>query len=94
MAATTAVQVTSGYAAQPFALAGYHVEVWRVPAGSSSTPDTCTITPARGRFVAAVIGGAYQHALGTAGTDTTVTLTYLATIGASKFSDVMVLIQE
>jgi hypothetical protein len=94
MAATTAVQVTSGYAAQPFPMAGYHVEVWRVPAGSASTPDTCTITPARGRFVASVVGGAFQHSLGTAGTDTSVTLTYLATIGSSKFSDVLVLVQE
>jgi hypothetical protein len=74
-------------------MAGYHVEIWRVPAGTAAD-DTCVITPARGRFVASVIGGAFQHALETAGTDTTVTLTYLATIGAGKFSDVMVLIQE
>jgi hypothetical protein len=93
MAARTATKVGSAYADQPFPMAGYHVEIWRVPAGTASD-DTCVITPARGRFVASVIGGAFQHALGTAGTDTTVTLTYLATIGAGKFSDVMVLIQE
>lgn len=93
MAAKTAVQVTSAFANQPFPLAGYHVEVWRVPAGTASS-DTCTITPARGRFVAAVIGGAFQHALGTDGVDTSVELTYLATIGSNKFSDVMILVQE
>lgn len=92
MAVTTATRVTSGFLDQPTPLMGYHVEVWRVPAGS--TNDTCTITPARGRFVASVLGGGFAHALGTAGTDTSVTLTYLATIGSSKFTDVMLLIQE
>lgn len=92
MAAQTATRVTSGYLDQPFPVTGYHAEVWRVPAGAAD--DTCTITPARGRFVASVIGGGFSHALGTAGTDTSVTLTYLATIGSSKFTDVMLLIQE
>ena len=92
MAATTATRVTSGFLDQPTPLIAYRVEVGRVPSGS--TNDTCTITPARGRFVASVLGGGFAHALGTAGTDTSVTLTYLATIGSSKFTDVMLLIQE
>lgn len=92
MATTTATQVTSGYSAQPFSVAGYHAEIWRVPAGSAN--DTCTITPARGRFVSSVIGGCFQHALGTAGTDSSVVLTYLDTVGSNKFVDVLLLIQE
>ncbi len=92
MAAKTATQVTSGYAAQPFPIAGYHVEIWRVPAGSTSTSDTCTITPARGRFVASVIGGALSNNLTSAGTNTSVTLTYDVT--TSGTTDVLVLVQE
>ena len=42
----------------------------------------------------ALSGGCFQHALGTAGTDTSVVLTYLDTVGSNKFVDVLLLIQE
>lgn len=90
MAATTATRVSSSYSDQPFPVAGYHAEIWRVPAGSAA--DTCTITPSRGRFVGSVIGGAFSNNLTSAGTSTSVILTYDVTTAGT--TDVLVLIQE
>lgn len=90
MAVQTASRVTSAYLDQPFPVAGYHAEIWRLPAGTAA--DTSTITPSRGRFVASVIGGAFSNNLSTAGTNTNVTLTYDATTAGT--TDVLVLIQE
>ena len=90
MAATTATRVSSSYAAQPFPVAGYHAEIWRVPAGTAG--DTCTITPSRGHFVGSVIGGAFSNNLTSAGTSTSVILTYDVTTAGT--TDVLVLIQE
>lgn len=90
MAVQSATRVTSAYAEQPFPVAGYHAEIWRLPAGTAA--DTCVITPTRGRFVGSVIGGAFSNNLNAAGTSTTVTLTYDVTTAAT--TDVLVLIQE
>ena len=90
MAVQTATRVVSAYLDQPFPVAGYHAEIWRVPAGTAL--DTCTITPSRGRFVGSVIGGSFSNNLSSAGTNTTVTLTYDDT--TSGTIDVLVLIQE
>lgn len=90
MATQTATRVTSAYFDQPFPVAGYHAEIWRLPAGTAL--DTCTITPSRGRFVASVIGGAFSNNLSTAGTSTSVILAYDVTTAGT--TDVLVLIQE
>lgn len=90
MPAQTATRITSAYLNQPFPVAGYHAELWRVPAGTAA--DTCAITPARGRFVASVIGGAFSNNLTSAGTNTSVTLTYDVTTAGT--TDVIVLVQE
>ena len=174
MALKTATQVTSGYAQQPFSVAGYHAEIYRLPAGttvasvaatsiSSANPgvvtkashglnnddvvtlsttgvlpgtlsvnqlyyvvnkqtntfelsltlggtsidtssgagsgthsysaaDVVVVTPARGRFVASVLGGPVVHELSAAGTDQSVALRYAAT--TYDAADVLVLIQE
>ena len=175
MAIKTATPVTSAYAQQPFPVAGYHAEVWRLPSGNASagvvatisaanpgvvgkvahglsngdvvtftttnalpsplvvgTPyyvvnkaddtfqvsltsggtaintsagggsgthtywasDIATITPARGRFVASVSGANVSHNLSTTGTDTSVQLTYLATVKPNTSFDVTILVQE
>lgn len=86
--ARTATRVTTGYAAQEMPFAGFQAEIWRVPAGTAD--DTATITPAAGRIVASVLGGAFTHNLSSAG-GATVQLTYLVTTTASQ--DVIVLIQ-
>lgn len=53
---------------------GLHIEIYRVQGGTVG--DTVVITPERGRFVVAAIGGALgETTLGTAGTDTQVTWT-------------------
>lgn len=53
---------------------GLHIEVYRCQSGAAA--DTVTITPKRGRFVVAALGGALASTtLGTAGTDTQVVFT-------------------
>ena len=42
MALKTATQVTSAYAQQPFPVAGYHGEVYRLPAGATAAPVAAT----------------------------------------------------
>lgn len=90
MAIQVATRIVSAYADQPFPVAGYHAEIWRLPAGTAN--DTCTITPNRGRFVGSIVGGAFSNNLTSAGVNTTVTLTYDVT--TSGTTDVLVLIQE
>lgn len=174
MALKTATQVTSGYTQQPFPVAGYHAEIYRLPAGATAAPvaatsissanpgvvtkathglnngdvvtlsttgvlpgtlsqnqvyyvankatntfelsltsggtsintssgagsgthsystaDVAVITPARGRFVASVLGGPVVHELASTGTDQTVALRYATT--TYDAADVLVLIQE
>lgn len=174
MALKTATQVTSGYAQQPFPVAGYHAEIYRLPAGATVAPvaatsitsanpgvvnktahglnngdvvtftttgvlpgtlsinqpyyvvnkatdtfevsltsggtaidtssaagsgthsysaaDVAVITPARGRFVASVLGGPVVHVLNSTGTDQSVALRYATT--TYQAADVLVLIQE
>lgn len=42
MAIKTATQVTTAYAQQPFPVAGYHGEIWRLPAGATAVPVEAT----------------------------------------------------
>lgn len=52
-----------------------HLEFYRCQSGTNG--DTTTITPARGRFVVAALGGALAAtSLGTAGVDTQVVFTH------------------
>lgn len=90
MATQTATRVTAGYSRQNIPFAGYHTEIWRLPAGDAN--DTATITPATGRFIVSVLGGSFAHNLSSAGTSTSLTLTYLATFAAGA-QDVVLLIQ-
>lgn len=88
MAAVTATQLGDTL---PIALAPYHLEFWRIPAASAA--DTCTITPARGRFViAATGGGPSSNNLSTAGTDTTVVFTVKTTFTGG--ADVTLVVQD
>lgn len=51
-----------------------HLEIYRIQGGTVG--DTVVVTPQRGRFVVAAIGGALgETTLGTLGTDTAVTWT-------------------
>lgn len=63
---------------------GLHLEFYRVQGGTAG--DTNVITPQRGRFVVAAMGGGPLVAttLGTAGTDTQVTFTQ--TVSAASTS--------
>ncbi len=93
MAILTAVRVSSAYLDQPLPEPGFHIEVWRVPAGGLNG-DTATISPARGRFIVSVKGGPASHNLSAAGTNSNVTLTVVAGAGAIGAFDVELMIQE
>lgn len=89
MAVQTATKVTAAYSDQQIPFAGYQLETWRLPAGTSG--DTSVITPSSGRFIVSVLGGGVFHNLASNGTSTSVTLTYAATTTGAQ--DVMLFIQ-
>lgn len=74
MATRASTFVSAHGLSTPVPLGGLHLELYRVQGGTVG--DTIAITPQRGRFVVAAIGGgSASTSLGTAGTNTNVTFT-------------------
>ena len=93
MATLAATRVSASYLDQSSPASGFHIEIWRVASGGANG-DTAAITPARGRFVVSVVGGPASHDLGTAGTNTNVTLTVRTGTNTVGAFDVQILVQE
>lgn len=74
MATRASTHVTAFGLGQPVPVDGLSLEVWRCQGGTVG--DTNTITPQRGRFVVAAVGGPLASTtIGANGTDTQVIFT-------------------
>ena len=93
MATQAASRLTSTYLDQPYPMAGFHEEVWRVASGAAAG-DTVVITPARGRYVVVAQCGPATDDVGTVGTNTNVTLTVVAGTSTIGSFNVTILVQD
>lgn len=83
--ATRASTFVSAHSLSGAPVGGLHIEVYRIQGGTVG--DTVTVTPQRGRFVVAAIGGALgETTLGTTGTDTAVTWTVVQSATSTSVS--------
>lgn len=93
MATLASTQVTSVDAlAQPQPLGGLSLQMWKVAMGAVG--DTATITPSRGRFVVAAIGGPATSNTSANGTSTNVTLTLTSSAATNTTFDVALYVAD
>lgn len=93
MATLGSTLVTGDALGLPVPIGGVHIEIWRVAGGTVG--DTATVTPNRGRFVVAAVGGPVASTtLSTLGVNTTVVFTLTASSATDVTFDTTLYIQD
>lgn len=95
MATRASTLVTASGLSLPYPTGGaLHIEIYRCQGGTAG--DTTTITPARGRFIVAAVGGPLSSTtIGTTGTDTQVVFTHEQSAASTSVNfDAVLWIQE